>query len=395
MLASYPISVFYAEPRMFYIMLVVAFNYAVNPFGSLTYAWLMREMRFDNVALMRFSAGITGALVSMWLAWKNYGPISLAFGSLTSTLVNAIVAVYFRPKWFPWLPGLREIRRVLIFGSQLTASSIFAVLSSSAPELLLGKLQSLTASGLYSRSSGLVQMFPRLFLDAIGTVCLSWFAQQTREKGNFVAPFLKATAYVTALGWSFCFFIICLAQPIIRLMYGSQWDGAVDLARLLAVAMAFSVPASLCQIALLASGAVSAITRLVILNSLQSIALVALGVYYQGLLGAGIAMIACTALGASLWMRAISKHLDLSLNDLLRTLKKSAEVALLSAVGPALTLWIYGPYPDELLSPLILGGVTGFLGFLAGIFASHHPLQGEVIEIWAKLKKRMSLLLSK
>ena len=55
-LVSYPVSVFYGEPRMQNIMLVVALNYAINPFGSLTYAWLMREMRFESVALMRFSA---------------------------------------------------------------------------------------------------------------------------------------------------------------------------------------------------------------------------------------------------------------------------------------------------------------------------------------------------
>jgi O-antigen/teichoic acid export membrane protein len=83
LLASYPVSVFYKEPRMRDIMLVVALNYAVNPFGSLTYAWLMREMRFESVALMRFSGGLTGALVSIWLAWRDYGPISLAFGSLS------------------------------------------------------------------------------------------------------------------------------------------------------------------------------------------------------------------------------------------------------------------------------------------------------------------------
>ena len=119
LVASYPVAAFYKEPRMLDIMLVVAFNYAVNPFGSLTYAWLMREMRFESIALMRFSATLGGAFVSIWLAWKGYGPISLAFGSLASTLTNALLAIYFRPKSFPWLPGVGEIKRVLVFGSRL------------------------------------------------------------------------------------------------------------------------------------------------------------------------------------------------------------------------------------------------------------------------------------
>ena len=200
-LASYPVAAFYKEPRMRDIMLVVSLNYAINPFGSLTYAWLMREMRIESVALMRFSASLSGAVVSTWLAWKGFGPISLAFGSLASTIVNAFMAVLYRPKSFPWLPGLGEIKRVLTFGSRLTFSSIVGVMSGSAPELLLGKLQDLTAAGLYSRSSGLVQMFHRLFVDAVGAVCLPWFARQAREQGGIAATFAKATAYITAFGW--------------------------------------------------------------------------------------------------------------------------------------------------------------------------------------------------
>src|SRR5450830_1240505 len=303
LLASYPVAVFYKEPRMRNIMLVVALNYAINPFGSLTYAWLMREMRFESVALMRFSAGLSGSLVTIWLALNNYGPISLAFGSLSSTLANALMAVYFRPKYFPWLPGLSEIRRVLVFGSKLTASSLVNVISNSAPELILGKLQGLTAAGLYSRSMGLVLMFYRLFVDAVGAVCLPWFARKSREQGGFVAPFLKATSYVTAFGWSFCLVVICLAHPIVRALYGNQWDQSVDLARLLAVDIALGVPASLCQTALLSSGAVVTISRLTVLNALQGVVFVAFGAW-QGLMTLGFLMIASTAVGAVIWLRA-------------------------------------------------------------------------------------------
>jgi O-antigen/teichoic acid export membrane protein len=387
LLASYPVAVFYKEPRMRDIMLVVALNYVINPFGSLTHAWLMREMRFESSALIRFSGGVCGALVSTWLAWTNYGPISLAFGSLASTVVGAMMATYFRPKFFPWLPGVGEIRRVLVFGSQLTASSLVAIMSNGAPELLLGKLQDLTATGLYSRSNGLVQMFHRLFVDAVGAVCLPWFAKISRERGGFVAPFLKATAYVTAFGWSFCLAVICLAHPIVRALYGNQWDQSVDLARLLALAIAFGVPASLCQTALLSSGAVTTIARATVFSGLQSVAFVALGAS-QGLMALGFAMIASAAVSVAIWLRATSKHIGLPLLSLLPTLRRSAAVALLAAIGPALALWIYGPYPEVFVMPLVLGGAGGLAGFVAGVLVFQHPLQEEIMTIWSKIKQQ-------
>ncbi len=387
LLASYPVAVFYDEPRMRNIMLVVALNYAVNPFGSLTYAWLMREMQFESVALIRFSSSASGALLSTWLAWKGFGPISLAYGSLASTVVNALMSIYYRPKDFPWLPGVSEIRRVLVFGSQLTVSSIVGTVSSSAPELLVGKLQSLTAVGLYSRASGLVQMFHRLFVDAVGTVCLPWFARQSREHGSFVEPFLKATAYVTVFGWSFCVVVVCLAHPIIRVLYGHQWDDAVDLARLLAVAMAFGVPASLCPTALLSSGAVTVIARVTVTSALQSVGFAALGAS-QGLLAMGLAMIASAAVSATLWLRATSRHIDLPLVKLLHTLRQSMVVALCAAIAPGLTLLAYGPYPKEFVMPLVLGGAGALLGFLTGVMMVRHPLRQEIDTLLSKIRSR-------
>ena len=386
LLASYPVALFYKEPRMRDIMLVVALNYAINPFGSLTYAWLMREMRFESVAMMRFSAGLSGAMVTTWLAWKDFGAISLAFGSLASTVANALIAVYFRPKSFPWLPGLTEVKRVLTFGSKLTAASIVNVMAGGAPELLLGKLQSLTAAGLYSRSVGVVNMFHRLFADAVTVVALPLFAKQFRENQNLADPFLKATAYVTAFGWSFCLAVICLAHPIIRAMYGNQWDQSVDLARLPAVSMIFSASVSLCGTALLSSGAVNKITKITIFSALQSIAFVAVGAWY-GLTALGCALIVSAAVSAVMWLRITIRHIGLPVRALLHTFLQSAGVALLAAIGPTLALWIYGPYPDFFVMPLVLGSTGGLVGFVMGIIFLQHPLQEEVTAIWSRVKR--------
>lgn len=81
-------------------------------------------------------------------------------------------------------------------------------------------------------------------------------------------------------------------------------------------------------------------------------------------------------------------HIDLPLPGLMRTLRQSALVALLAAVGPALALWLYGPYPEVFAMPLVLGGAGGLAGFVAGVMIFGHPLQGEIMAIWAKIKQQ-------
>lgn len=387
LLASYPVSLFYKEPRMRDIMLVIALNYAVNPFGSLTYAWLMREMRFDSVALMRFASALSGALVSIFTAWRGFGPISLAFGSLTSTVVNALMAMHYRPKSFPWLPGLAEIRRVLAFGSRLSVSSIVGVAAGGAPELLLGKLQNLASAGLYSRANGLVQMFARLVIDAVGSVCLPWFSKEAREQGGFVEPFLKATAYVSAVGWFFCTMVLCMAHPIIHVLYGTQWDESVVLARLLAVGTALSVPTSLCGVALLSSGAVSTMARLTIFNALMSVTLVG-ATALHGLVAVSCASMVGSGVYAAYSLRQTAKHIGLDLALLWPILARSLCVTLFAAVGPLLALWLFGPTPEHSLLAVVFAGGLGLLGFVGGVFYCKHPLQEELQSVWGKIRRR-------
>ena len=209
---------------------------------------------------------------------------------------------------------------------------------------------------------------------------MPWFARQSREHGSFDEPFLKATAYVTAFGWSFCLAVVCLAHPIIRVLYGDQWDLAVDLTRLLAVAMAFSVPAALCHTALLSSGAVTVIARVTITSALQSVFFASIGAT-QGLFMMGLAMIASAAVGATLWLRATMIHIELPLRELLRMLRRSVVVALLASAGPALALWSYGAHPDSPVMPLLVGSTVGFAGFLLGVMLAKHPLCEEITKV--------------
>jgi len=385
MLASVPVAHFYGEPRMKVIFWIVALNYAINPFGSITYSWLMREMRFMSVAMLRASSALVGAIVSVLLAWKGGGPMSLALGTLAATITTSLLAVLLRPKGFPWLPGLRELRSVLHFGSRITGSSVIEAGASSAPELLLGKLQSLTAVGLYSRANGLVTMYNRLFIDAVASVCVPWFAAQQREHGAITEPFTKAVDYISVIGWAFCVVMLCLAQPIVRVLYGNQWGEAVNMVRLLSLAMMFTVPSVLCQAALMSTGAVGRLAPLALRNTLTSVACVAVGAWLGHLDAVGWAMVLAAAVNATRMLRATLKHIALPISAIGARAGKGLLVACCAGAIPALVYGVFGAAPAQPFWPLLIGMSGAALGFLLGVFALRHPLSHEVVGVWRQV----------
>jgi O-antigen/teichoic acid export membrane protein len=386
LLASYPVAVFYREPRMRDIMLVVALNYVINPFGSLTYAWNMREMRFDIIALIRFSATVVGAVVSAVLAWKSFGPISLALGSLASTVVNALMSTFFRPAHFPWLPGVREVKRVLKFGSQMTATDILNTMATGAPELMLGKLQGMATTGLYSRASGLVGMIGKLLIDASYSVAIGLFAKHAREKNSFAEPFTKALAYVSVLAWPACLFIVLLAHPIIRLLYGGQWDAAVDLTRLLAIAAMFHGVVAICLAGLVASGNATKILKTTIFCTLTTVVAAAVG-STTGLLGLGLAITTAAALNAAVWLAVTRRVVGISVSSLFLLFAKSGAVTMVSTLGASVAVLIYGLRPAQALLPLLLGTSLAAIAWFIAIATLNHPIFEELKPWTVKLKK--------
>jgi O-antigen/teichoic acid export membrane protein len=380
---SVPVALLYNEPRMRDILMVVALNYAINPFGSLTYAWQIREMRFDELTIARFTSTLAGALVSIFLAWKQMGPISLAFGSLATTVVNSLLAVYFRPAWFPWLPGLAEIRRVLAFGTRTTGVSMIDTLFGNMPELLLGKFHGMTATGLYSRANGLVTMFDKMVLSGMLTVALSWFAKQSREHNTIAQPFLKATAYVTALGWPFAIALIFLAHPVMRILYGPQWDGAVDITRILAFSFIVGLPAQMCISSLMALGRPGDVLRGMAITTALSLPLIAVGAYF-GSHQLAAATILTSLLRMSYWLNAARQAVQFEWQALRKVLLQSATVGVGAGIGPALVALEFGFQSEMIWGTVLLGGVGAALGFLLAVYLSRHPLSEELMALRAR-----------
>ena len=382
--AAYPVAHFYTEPAMLGVMAVLAMNFATNPVGAMSYAWLMRGMRFDILAGIRLASSTTGALVSVGLAWQGQGAISLAFGSLAATLVNALAGVRYRPAGLGWGLGFAELRRVLGFGSKVSGTSLLDTLANGAPELFLGKLQGVQAAGLYSRGNGLAFMFHRLVLDATCAVALPLFAKAKREQGSGVAPWLRALSYVTALGWTFFGSLALMAYPLTRLLYGDQWDAAVPVTRWICLALALGLPAALTPQLLVGTGLAGRLLKLTAVVLLVQVLCVGVGAQW-GLVQAAMGFALAQVLAAVVWLHGTHKELRFSRLALAATLMRSAGVAALTVLVPAACVGVFGLQPAKPLLPLLCALALGVPAFVLALRWLQHPLYAEVQSVAARV----------
>lgn len=386
-LAAAPVAHYYNDVRIENIMRVIALNFAVSPFGSLTYAWLMREMRFGSLAVMRFAGNLSGAAVSITLAWYGYGPISLAIGSLSSTVVNALIAAALRPSHFPWLPGVLHLRRVISFGGAVSGESLLNALSEGAPDLLLGKFQTMTDTGLFSRASGLVSMCSHLFTDAIQSVAFGALAKEAREQGNVSALFIKATLYLTAVGWTFLLWVGVMAEPLVLALYGDQWRGAALLVRWISVAGIVGLPASFCAATLVAIGKPRVVLNVAIANTLQRVSLCLVGALVSTQLLA-VCLVVSSCFSCMIWFSAFRSHIRLDLRVLSKMAWQSGLVGVSSTTPIFLGAWFLA---DATLNPtvaLAAGVISIVLVFPVVTRFTRHPISDEIDMVLRDLHSR-------
>lgn len=375
--AAVPAAEFYGERQIIDIMLVLTLNFAITPFLAYPNAWLVREMRFGSIAAVRFFGALVHGTSAIAMACLGYGPVSLAWANALTT-VASIVAIWAiaRPR-LPWRLNGRGISDVVSFGGKLTATSLMNTLSGGAPELLLGKVHSMVEAGLFSRGQGLVTMFQRLVMDAVNSVALPYFARQSRESGNVGASFMVAMELITGLGWAFFSGIALMAYPAVRILYGTQWDDAVDPARWLAVACAFSIPAAICPPALIAIGAVNDVLKATLLSTLVAVAATVLGTFL-GLLALSKCLIVSGMLASVIWIMTARKHIDFAIGPMLIIWGKSMLVALGASVASAIVILNWGWRSSDLLVPVLLAGIGGALGALLLAWATKHHLWLEI-----------------
>jgi len=273
-------AVFYETPGIEVVMQIIALNFLLIPFGSITHSVLQREMRFDSLLRIELGSALVHASIAVGLAFAGWGYISLAWASVAGTIASIIITQVYRPKRLPYLPGFKEVKHVMGFGAYATGSSLVRAGGQSAPELILGKALGMAEVGIFSRATSTINLFYKLVLESLNQVFLPYFAEEHRQGREIKTAYLHTMACVTALAWPFFMFLGFNAEHVVLLLYGNQWGAAVPIIQILVFSSAFAMITAFLEQLLTATGHIKKVLKLsVIFVSLRVITIMLAGSY--------------------------------------------------------------------------------------------------------------------
>ena len=233
---SGPIAAFFGEPSVRALFIAASFGFTLTALGKVPEALLLRELAFRRLELRKIVGVLTGAVVAIALALAGAGPWAIIANSLTALAVS--VALLWAMT--PWRPRFTFARATLRAFSKFSATLFGCQLSTyfqlNADNLLVGRFVGASGLGIYSFAYQL--MFAPIVNVAypLHEVLFPVFATIQRDEERLRAAFLRAKRVTVAVMAPVFATTLVVAPDLVPTVFGSKWERAVPVVRLLCLA---------------------------------------------------------------------------------------------------------------------------------------------------------------
>ena len=379
---------FYRHPGVAEVMRVQCLSFVIMPFGAVTMALFRRNLDFRPNFVASLLSNIATFSVGTACALAGMAYMSLAWCSLAGVVVTVATAFWFRPADLPRWPGLKGLGEVFHYGKFASGVYILGQLGKGAPEMVIGRTQGMAEVAMFSRGGGLVELFNRLVLRGVMPVCQPYFAADHRASGRITEGYLRSISYLTVVGWPALLVLGVASFPAVRILYGTQWLHAADLAKLLCAAAAIELVHALSKEALLAIGLAKRANGLQLgTQGLRVLGL--LLVVPFGLEGAAWGMVAAAVAGLALSQATLRAPLALGWRALFQACRHSALVTLATAVPLAGLYALVRPSESNYLWWALAAGASAALAWAAALRAVDHPAWHDLLRLLGSLKAKL------
>ena len=221
------ISSFYNEPRLIYLIRVLALQFLIIGFSVLPKSLLQREMKFKQRAIVDLTSAISGSIMTLVLALTGFGVWALVFGTLVIRVVAMVGFNIAHP--FICIPhiDIKGAWPYLSFGGLVTVAMLVRHLFSQSDILIIGKMLDKDLLGYYAVGLMLATLPMEKVSGIIAQVAFPAFSAVQSEKEIISRYFLKAVRVMSFVAFPVLWGISSVAPEIVQVFLGEKWIQAI------------------------------------------------------------------------------------------------------------------------------------------------------------------------
>lgn len=362
---------FFHTPALIPILCVLSVSIWLTSSSIVHNSILLREMRYRSLAIADLGSALAGYLVALICAYSGFGVWSLVFANVATA---AAVSLFY---WLlsSWRPSLefsrQELGSVAGFSLNLSGAVLVNYFARNADNIVIGRLRGQSELGDYQMAYNLMLTPISNISSMIGQITFPAFSRVQSDNSRFRSAYVRQSMMVGLLTFPIMIGMGVLADPLIRVVLGAKWVGAIVLFKILApVGMVQSVATLVGQI-YIAKARTDLMFRWSIVATLALVAAFIVGAHF-GTIGvaaayASVYLLLLTYPGFLVPFRLI----DLKVRDYIGALLP--QILITAAMGVICIFWLlllnslalYKPWVQLITTSLLGAGV--YVGLLVHV----------------------------
>ncbi len=375
-IASPFISEFYDLQALSVLILILSLSYFVNPFTSLTTAMLSKYFQYGKYMTIEIIGSAVSLITTVTFIMLDYGFYSMAIGEAGSAISKLILAFFLRPQGTSWKPRIFDLKPIISVGIFTSLINILGRMEFNVADLILGRISNTTTVAVTSRAIGLHVFLKDILGNGIAQVATPYLAVNANDRQTLKQSFLVSNNLAAAFVAPPLAVAAIVAQPLIYLFFGEQWEASIPIAQVLGAWIVIRTLISFSTQALIIAHEERKllIARCLSLGSLCFLVALCTNVLT---INVGFAFVGYACIDLVICLSLLRLVFGLSFFEFFQSIYKSLLLILICAAS-AFLLYIMLPAIQSPLVLLIIVGVTMIPIWIGGLYILEHPLWSQL-----------------
>ena len=353
---------------------VMFLSFIINAAAIVQANRLMKRMDVKMIAVSNSIGLVVSAGVGIGLAVMGYGAWAIVWQTITLAIVKTFI-LWVTGHWWPMLIiSLHSLGKFFKVGSGVMISSFLNTVFQNIYSFFIGNQVGMTALGYYTQADKWSKMPTASLSQVLTASFLPALSRVRPEPDRFMAALAKMSRCTAYLLFPAMTLLIVMAEPIFHLLFGTKWDGAIVLFRILCLRGIFTVLQSLYNNYILAVGEARLLVITEIMRDVAAVVAIIITLPYIGLstdadVTLGIAIFLWGQLAASVITWAVTLYLTsrVTSRTVVSYIADLIPYMILSALA-VVPAWLAGRMDMSPAFTIALQGVTA-MGIYMGICA--------------------------
>jgi len=221
------VALFFNEERLIVLVRVIGIDFFIIALYTIPMSLLVRDLNFKSKAKVDLAAQVSGAIVSLGMAYNGMGVWSLIAGMLSIDVIKAFGYNIVVKRLI--IPSFRISESIALtkYGLLLTGNRLLFYVFTQADRIIGGKLLGDVFLGIYSVALNLASIPAEKILPLVTQVTFASYSRIQDDIERINRNILRTIRVMAVLGFPLFWGMAGVAQEAIPLLLGEKWLSVV------------------------------------------------------------------------------------------------------------------------------------------------------------------------